>query len=253
MKNKKISFYAFAAVLIIAATLLFVLVFSPGVSSSVLNPIPNELSGGPLSNTTQPLENPDYSKIEINKENVQSVIAEMSRPTQYYHETVSTIHHTSGSKRYPRKKWSNGTQQRIDVIAENGTTDMTVIHSGKYTYMWRPGHTRYYRANSGSFSADSTQMIMVYEDILKLATENITDAKFTLYNSIPCVYVEAVNPQTKYRSRYWVSSETGLLAYGQTLDSSNNVIYTVEATQTFIDTQDPSLFLLPNGETALSE
>ncbi len=253
MKNKKISFYSFAAVLIIAATLLFVLVFSPGVSSSVLNPIPNELSSNATSDTAQVPENPDYSKIEINKYNVQAVVSAMSRPSQYYHETTSTIHHASGSKSYPRKKWCNGTQERIDIIAENGTTEMTVIHSGKYTYMWRPGHTRYYRANAGAFSADSTQMIMVYQDILKLKTDDITDAKFTLYNSVPCVYVEAVSPQTQYRSRYWVSSETGLLAYGQTLDSANNVIYTVEATQTFVDTQDPSLFLLPNGETALAE
>ncbi len=253
MKNQKISSYAFTAILVILVTLIFIIIFSPAVTSSVVNSIPTYPPNTTSPDTTEILENPDYSQIEITKENVQSVIRAMTRPSEYYYETKSTLFHSGGNKSYPRKKWTNNKLERVDIISENGTTTMTVIYSPSAVYMWRPGQTRYYRTNPGDFTADTSQMIMVYEDVLKLESKNILDAKYTIYNSLPCIYVEALNPLTGYKSRYWISTDTGLLAFGQMLGLNDTVIYTVEATQTVVSPQDSSIFLLPDGASITAE
>ena len=253
MKNQKISSYAFTAILVVLVTLIFIIIFSPAVTSSVVNSIPTYPPNTTSPGTAEILENPDYSQIEITKENVQSVIRAMARPTEYYYETKSTLFHSGGSKSYPRKKWTNGKLGRVDIISENGTTTMTVIYSPSSVYMWRPGQTRYDRTKPGDFTADTSQMMMVYEDVLELEAENILDAKYTIYNSLPCIYVEALSPLTGYKSHYWISADTGLLAFGQMSDSDNSVIYTVEAMQTVISVQDSSIFLLPDGNSIPAE
>lgn len=253
MKNQKISSYAFTAILVILVTLIFIIIFSPAVTSSVVNSIPTYPPNTTSPGDTEILENPDYSQIEITKENVQSVIRAMARPVEYYYETKSTLSHSGGSKSYPRKKWTNGKLSRVDIIAENATTTMTVIYSPNAVYMWRPGHTRYYQSKPGDFTADNSQMMMVYEDVLELEIENILDAKYVVYNSLPCIYVEALNPVSGYKNRYWISAETGLLAFGQTAKSDGSVIYTVEAVETIVSPQEASTFLLPTGEAILTE
>jgi len=253
VKNKKISSYALAAILVILVTLAFIFIFSPGVTSSVVNSIPTDPPDADTLDTGIIPDNPDYSRVEITKDNVQAVIRAMARPTEYYYETQSTLFYSGGSRSYPRKKWSNGKQERVDIISENGTTTMTVIYSGNNVYMWRPGHNRYYKTTSGEFTSDSTQMIMVYEDILALDATNITDAKYMIYNSVPCIYVEASNPLTGYTDKYWISTDTGLLSFGQIFNKENAIIYSVEAKQTTTATQDPSLFLLPTGDAIPTE
>lgn len=252
MKKHKINFYGIMAILILVFTLLFILFFSPGVSSTAdLDAIPTDIPDDTLSSpeSTVTPENPDYSKLNITPSNVQAVISAMARPGEYYQETVSTLYHSSGSRTYPRKKWVHGALQRVDVISETNTVLMHILYHNKDVYMWRAGSARYYKTSMGEFSPDNDQMIMTYEEIANLAPESITKAEYTVYNSIPCIYVESKSSENGYTSKYWIATDTGLLAFGQTLDRSGNVFYTVESKQIAVTQQDDSLFLLPNGSS----
>ena len=250
MKNKKNNFYVIAAILMILATLFFIIVFSPGVTSSVFDPIPQSTSDIGSEAVDGAFENPDYSKIEITPENVQAVIRAMARPSEYYCESRSTLSYSGGSKAYPRKRWVSGSRSRVDIISENGTATMSMLYSNENVYIWRSGSARYYSTGAGDFTPDVSQMTMVYEDILNFPQESILAAQYTLHNSIPCIYVKAANPISGYTCEYWVATDSGLLIRGQTLDASGAVIFTVDVSQTIIGPQDSSLFLLPDGSTA---
>lgn len=253
MRVKKNTFLILASIAVVALTCLFVFLFSPGISSSVIDSIPTDppdISGAD-GNGGQASNNPDYSKIDITRENVQSVIRAMARPSDYYYETESVLAYSGGSSAYARKKWAHGAWERVDILSDSSTVTMHIIYGGGNVFMWRPGATRYYKTNAGEFTADDSQMMMVYEDVLHLDPSNILDAKYTLYNGTPCIYVEANNPVLGYRERYWISTENGLLILGQTLKDST-VIYTVRSKVITVAAQDESLFQLPTGESAMN-
>ena len=193
----------------------------------------------------------DYSQLVITPDNVVSVIAALRRPTQYYYETESELFYSGGSSKYLRRKWERAGWQRVDLLSGTTTTAHTIYGAGK-VFLWRPNDRNFYMTNAGDFTADNSQMMMVYEDILTLKPDEILAANFTVYQGHGCIYVEAKSKAFPYTQKFWVSTETGLLIAGQA-QKGGTKIYSVKALSVNTNALDDSVFKLPNGNYAWNE
>ncbi|MEG2377688.1 MAG: hypothetical protein RSC43_04945, partial [Clostridia bacterium] len=204
--RKSFPFLTVAVITVFAVALVLFLVFL-NKTASVEGAIP-EIP--PVESETTTPENIDYSKVTITPQNVQSVVAALSRPSEYYYETSSELFYNSGSTKYFRRKWVKNGWERVDIF--NGqAVNMHVIFGNGNAFYWRPGDSDYFKTRAGSFTADESQMMMRYEDVIKLPKKQITDAKLTRYRGSECIYVEAKNAETAYHTRFWISTENGLL------------------------------------------
>lgn len=243
--RKSISFPTIAIIAVFAVVLVIFCVFWGQTASlpSTIPELPPTMSGnsGAEGNT----ENIDFSKISITPQNVQSVIAALKRPDEYYVESISELFYNGGSTKYLRRKWVQKNIQRIDVFSGDAVT-MHVVFGQKKAFYWRPGDTNFFETPIGNFTADEAQMMMVYEDILKLKLDYIISAMLSRYNGEDCIYVEVQDPELTYLERYWVSTKSGVLVLGQILKNSK-IIYTVQTQKLNIAPQPDSVFLLPGN------
>ncbi len=236
-------FLTFAGAIILLCILL--LLFLPDMGGTLINTVPEF---PPESSDFVGSSAESLTRLTITKENVKAVIAEMERPEEYFSETESVLSHASGSGSFLRRKWVKGKFSRIDIINPGQTSaSLHYILTEKDAYIWRSYDKTPLKLGRGELSADDLQMLMSYEDILNAETENITTAQHTKYDGIDCIYAEVKDPSLGYSERYWVSSSSGLLVYGQTLDENGAVIYTVSVKQTETAPQDKELFRLPDG------
>lgn len=191
--------------------------------------------------------NLDYLQVEITPQNVQSVIAALSRPDSYYIETKSELYYDDRNSAYLRRKWTRGSWSRVDLFNAENTVTMHVIFTDQSAFFWYPDSSRYTRLPAGDFTADEVQMMMTYEDILELKEENIIDAKLTRLNGEDCVYAEVVRPELGYTERYWVSAANGLLLLGQTL-KDGDLIYSVQMIEMDPAIPGDDVFMLPGNQ-----
>ncbi len=239
--RKPLSF-PLVAILAFCTVLLFVLILFWSSSAHKQATIPS-LPDDSLGSVTD-TENREYLRVEITPQNVQDVIAALSRPANYYIETKSELYYDGRSSTYLRRKWVRGDVSRVDLFQTDSTVSLHVLYSGGYAYFWRPGSTRYTRLPAGKFTADEIQMMMVYEDILALDAADILDAKLVSLNDETCIYVEVAKKDLAYTERYWVSVSSGLLRLGQTL-KDQAVIYSVQTLELNTQTPDDATFALP--------
>ena len=186
----------------------------------------------------------DYSRVEINKDNVQDIVSAMKRPAEYYTETKSETFYDNTSSVNLRRRWVRDGLSRIDILNAGGTVTMSTIYTNSKVYYWTPGSTRVLEMSRGNFSADDEQMMMDYTSVLKLSPESIVDAKLTQTSGVSCIYVEAKN-SFGYTEKYWVSTQNGLLLLGQTL-KDNKVVYSVSMIELDLTRPDDFEFTLPD-------
>lgn len=249
MNKQQNTYFLITLAAIFIAIFVLLLLFVPDMGATLINPVPEfppEI-GEPAPGVSEPV-----NKIDISKENVKSVVAALARPSEYYTETQSILSYTGGSATYNRRKWVKNGRTRIDVMNNYGTAVSHAIYAGGNVFLWRPGDRTYYKTAEGSISPDDLQMMMTYEDILKASDESILTAQYTQYDGINCIYAEVSDPKLLYTERYWVSVSTGLLVYGQTLNESGSVIYSITALRTDISPQNDEIFELPDGTNALT-
>ena len=245
MKKHRTLFFFLAAILL-TFSLVLILLLMPNMSSTLIDSVPEY---PPKLNPVVNSDSEALSTVSVDKTNVKNIISAISRPSEYFSETKSTLSHSGGSSEYMRKKWVRGNLSRVDVISSVTSQSVSshYLYSPDSVYIWRPGEKTYYKAARGDFDADDAQMLMSYEDILNASDESIVTAQNTLYDGNLCIYTEVRSIESGYTERYWVSATTGLLLFGQTLDSEGEVIYTITSTQIDISPQDISLFTLPDG------
>lgn len=236
----------FLSAILLTSTLVFLLLLMPDMSSTVVDSVPEY---PPHPTPVISADSESLNKIAVDRTNIKNIVSAIARPQEYFSETKSTLYHSGGSAEYMRKKWVKGNLSRVDIISSVTTQSVSAhyIYSPGFVYVWKPGDRTYFRTSRGDFDADDAQMLASYEDIINVPDEWITDARHSLYDGNLCIYCEAKNPATNYSERYWISSSTGLLLHGETLDENGVVIYTVSSTQTDISVQDESLFILPDG------
>lgn len=236
----------FLSAILLTSTLVFLLLLMPDMSSTVIKSVPEY---PPRPTPVISADSESLDKIAVDRTNIKNIVSAIARPKEYFSETKSTLYHADGSAEYMRKKWVKGELSRVDIISSVTTQSVSAhyIYSPDSVYIWEPDDRTYYRTARGEFEADDAQMLMSYEDITKVPDEWITAAQHTVYDGSLCIYGEVKNPSSSYTERYWISSSTGLLLHGETLDENGTVVYTVSSTQTDISMQDESIFTLPDG------
>lgn len=244
-KQHRTFFFLSIAVIGSLALVLFLL-FIPDMSATLINTVPEY---PPEISTIDESETQSANAVTVDRTNVKNIVAAMSRPAEYFSATQSVLSHSSGSATYSRQKWVKGDLSRVDIMYSSQQSAHThYVYTKDYVFVWQPNDTTYYKASRGSFEPDDAQMMMSYEDIILAKDENIVTAQITMYDSVPCIYAETKSSATGYTQRYWVSYSTGLLIYGQTLDRSGTVVYTITSTQTDISPQSTEVFRLPDGK-----
>ncbi len=246
MKEQKNTRFPLFLVIIGISAILLLIFFIPDMGRTLINTVPE--FPPEVSELTENPQAPS-NMIAVNKSNVKNIVSAMSRPSEYYSETQSVLSHSGGSATYLWRKWVKNGCTRIDVMNSSSSVSMHYLYGNGDVYVWRPNDRTYYKTKEGSVSADELQMMMTYEDITSANDGNIITAQYTQYDGLQCIYAEVRDPLLSYTERYWISTSTGLLVHGQTLDEKGSVIYSITSTQTDVSPQGAEIFTLPDGKS----
>ena len=216
------------------------LVNIPSVSLAQLNEDTSD--GGDSSAQGQ---DDQFWQVDVTPETVQSIVASLSRPESYYRElTVETLW-SDGSHSTSVQFWQDGDWSHTRQILPSGAVrhDLTGEDT---TYYWYEGSESYRSFPADEYSADLTQHIPPYEDVLDLDKDTITQTGYERRDVWPCVYLQVQVSDTVVE-RYWISTDTGLLVSAER-EQNGQLVYRMTA-YTQVQTPCPTTasFALPDG------
>lgn len=201
----------------------------------------------PISASEQPQQTAgDYQRVEVTPDTVQRVVATLERPDSY----ARTI-----------------TAETLGADGEFGVTEATVTVDGGWTqttltlpdrrvqhsligqgkrYVWYGSERVWQEYDASQRSADLSQRLPTYEDVLAADKANVVAAEYALSEQLPCIYIAVAEPELGYLESYWISVDTGLLVHAESSKDGQVFYrmsgYTVETPAT------PGLaFSLPDG------
>ena len=232
---------ALAAVILLAlALLVFGLVRLLGRAAEtpeVLLPPPAGSSGeNGVSGSALPL-----TLASVTPDTVLDVLAALHRADSYSRTLTVERFWTGGSSSETVSVWARGDQLRIAVHPDGSDTVKNVLFSGKDKWIWYSDREEVFHGPARTGDPDAYQSILTYEDVLSLDQRNITDAGFTDYDGVNCIYVRYVTGEFLYDNLCYVSVDTGLLMGQETYDG-NILIYAMHSTVPDISTPDDAVF-----------
>ena len=186
-------------------------------------------------------------RVEVTTKTVQAVIASLDRASSYYRQMSVQTNWPGGSGTTTVYSWVDDDYTFVRSTPSSGSTRY-FLTAKDTVYYWYSDSSAFLTAPAGSLSADLTQRIPTYEDVLALDSETISDAGYGSYEDYPCIYVETHVDDLGYLERYWIGVDSGLLIAAQTV-KEDEVVYSVSTTSP-IQTPCPtdSVFVLPNGK-----
>lgn len=218
-------------------------IFSSKTPHIVLPDLLPDRSQGDVSDTP----NDHVQRVDVTVSTVQAVIASLERAGSYYRQLSAQTFWEGGSGTFSAQAWADDGFTYVRSAMPSGQTRYSLSAPDGTVYYWYGGSSVWRTAPADSLSADLSQRIPTYEDVLALDREHISDAGYDAYGEHPCIYVETLQDQFGYVERYWVSTDSGLLVAAQTL-KDDKVVYSVNATAP-IQTPCPTdaVFTLPDG------
>lgn len=185
-------------------------------------------------------------RVDVTVDTVQAVIASLDRAGSYYRQLSVQTLWDGGSSTTSVQTWVDDGYTFVRSVPSVGQSRYSLTTPDAVHY-WYGGSSAWRTAPKGSLSADLSQRIPTYEDVLSLDKQNIRTAGFEAYGDHPCIYVETHLEELDYLERYWISVESGLLIAAQTW-KTDEMVYSVNATAP-IQTPCPTdvVFALPNG------
>lgn len=190
--------------------------------------------------------------VKIDKSNIKRLIEAMRRPDQYHISAGSTIYHSSGQSTTVTEGYVSGEISKSVTLDQSGAPKEHCILTDDKVYIWAEGSNTWYEGSRGGFGVDNGLIIPTYEKILDLDEADITDADFSLYNEIYCVFVETSDPNSGYRSLYYISVDDGLLVGAQSFDG-DMLVYSLSVSVLDMPQDMNNVFRLPDGTVIKSE
>ncbi len=251
MKRNKLTVLILAITTVLSLGIFFSFYWSLfGVSDEdpgIVLPVDGETTA-PEPGTGTPVE-----KVEITKENVQRVIASMSRPETCSYQSRVTLYSSTGSTSWKNNHYVKNGYTKTEQYNASGTLIKHIITGKGMIYVWRPGgDARYWSGHLGDANSDTEQRIPTYEDIVNRDPSELLDAKYVSYNGGNCIYVKAGDPELEYVDEYWISLDYGLLIHAVT-SLGEQVIYEMELGGISTDAVSDNVFLLPNNKLVTEE
>lgn len=187
---------------------------------------------------------------EVQPENIQAILASLSRPSAYYQ--VFTVAQFADGKSCSQTVylWVSGALVHADIVSQEETR--SILTDGKTLYLWydddsQPVQLRLDRETS----MDDLLGIPTYETLLTLPADTITAAELQSVEDTEnegCVYVCAETDGV--RQEYRVSLDSGLLIH-QTMTQNGQTRYEMEqkTLERLADGDEvfSDIFTLPDG------
>ena len=185
--------------------------------------------------------------VEVSPQTVQSLIASLTRYESYSRTiAVEYLDHGQTVGSISAQVWADGGWIRSSVTLSSGRVEHAIVGDGQL-WLWYDQEDRVYNGPAEEMTADLTQRLPTYEDVLALDKDSITDAGYMERDGQPCVYVEAVFPELGYMERYWVSETSGLLMAAET-EKDGELIYSMTSHEVVSPlNQAGGFFALPDG------
>jgi hypothetical protein len=246
-QNAKLASWAAVLTAVLVFFALFYMLRRGGETPSiVLPPAPDELSGvGSPADAITAAAALDLELIDITRENVATLVANMPRPAQYSSRGRTKIY--SG---YMSREWSHHIHvldgfKNIERYDADGNLLDRVIYTPDKVYMWL--NEQVLDIARGAFSPDAATRMPTYEDILEIEPEAIIGVMYIRDADIPHVWLRA--NILSVEAEYWVDLETGLLTRA-IARQNGEIAWTFDLEALTLERPGDSFFLLPSGAYA---
>ena len=190
-------------------------------------------------------QNDQFWQVDVTPETVQSIVASLSRPESYYRELTVETYWNGGSHSTSVQFWQDHDWSHTRQVLPSGAVRHDIT-GDETTYYWYEGSESYRSFPADQYSADLTQHIPTYEDVLDLDTDTIVQTGYERRDVWPCVYLQVQVSDTVVE-RYWISTDTGLLVSAER-EQNGQLVYRMTA-YTQVQTPCPTTasFALPDG------
>lgn len=194
-------------------------------------------------------EQPDQAggvPVEVTPQTVQALVAYLKRYESYRRTvTAEYFYHGQPAGTVTGQVWADSGWLRTSITLSSGGVEHAIVGNGTL-WLWQEQGQAVYSGPAGERSADLSQRLPTYEDVLLLKLEDITAAGYEEREDQPCVYVEA-GTELGYTERYWISVDSGLLVAAET-EKDGEVVYAVTARDVVSPLDETQgIFVLPDG------
>ena len=221
-------------------------------------PLPGAGASSSSPETSGMQENNGLEHVVVTKDNVQDVIATLDRPVSYTRSVRIEIMYEGGmTPPYEIRTSVNDGATAMKISGSGISANKNIVIAGSRIYIWYDGDkTPYVRPAESpedeKKSSDEYQMMMSYEDILKLDKSSIKDVGYVEYGSGEyCIYVQYVTELLNYTAKCYISVDSGLLIHAEKYDG-NTLIYKMTTSDYSPSEPDLSVFVLPDGTNPVS-
>ena len=228
----------------LTAIVIVVAVFS-SFGMNMFSTITVDLPQGTSTPTASQPQEGELTQVLVTPATVQSVVATLARPERYY-RTV-TVTYAGVNTPTVSQIWARDGWVRTDTTGPSGLVRHTLVGEGT-RYVWYGNSSAWSSSPADGSSADLEGAgIPTYEDVLDLDSHSITQASYTQYNSMSCIYVQWV--QGDGRAEYYISVEAGSLGLlvGAIQYEGEEAVLSMTATATQLNPLTYPSFQLPDG------
>lgn len=246
MERGRITVFAVISAVLIAAGVLFTLLFAGNIRDHpeiVLPDIP------PVSPSHEGTGDGSGSEpVEVNSDTVQAVVATLKRPDSYSRVLHVQSMWGNESAEYDISMWVKGPCLRLSVTSEKWDEEKNILMDDGRVTIWYGTDTgsRYTvprnELEQDTILGDELGMIPTYESILKLDAGDIIDAGYVDFNG-QRIMAAAKDSALGYMWYYYVSTDTGLLEAAEVWDGDTPV-YRMISEPAELNAPDDSMFIL---------
>ena len=188
----------------------------------------------------------DYQRVEVTPGTVQQVVATLERPESYARTITAELIGADGTVGHTEATVTvDGGWTQTALTLPDRRIRHSLVGEGK-GYVWYGSERTWKEYDAWERTADLSQRLPTYEDVLAADKENVVAAEYVLSEQLPCIYIAVAEPELGYLESYWISVDTGLLVHAESSKDGEVFYrmsgYTVETPAT------PGLnFALPDG------
>lgn len=240
MFSLAVIFLIFAALLVSFGRSLFRL-DTPEVILPEVNPSASEDTEPGGEGSSGPAQT-----VSVTPETVQHVIATLERSDSFYREMTLEQFWTGGSSLTTVQVWTDRDWTHTRQLLPNGAGRHDLVGPDT-AYLWYDGAQAYESLPADLYSADLAQRLPTYETVLSLPRESITDARYEVLDTVPCIYVRvALTPEGRSQC-FWVSVDSGLLVRAELWQEEALLYRSTALTPVQSPCPRDALFALPDG------
>lgn len=198
-------------------------------------PVPPEQEGPPVEDLF----------VEVERENIQSILASMRRPESYHQILTVTRCWHGGSSSRTVELYRSGELAFAAITGEG--RDRSLLTDGQTVWLWYAGDQQVRTLSPDpSVTFDDLTGIPTYETVSSLPADSIAEAGFVTLDGASCLYVSARDGASE--ERYWVDASTRLLCRADALEGDQ---LTYQLRQGLWEIPDEgtlqTIFRLPDG------